>query len=177
VPGDEASAGGFATCRQRRRQYIEGLAVKDGRLFFGFRGPTDNGAAYILSVDANALFNGKGAEPELYPIEVGEGRAIRDLLAVSDGVLVLAGPDDDEGNEGAGWVVIRWIGRGTLDPVDQSKPLASLDLSGVKLRSCDHELKPEALAVTADRPGEPYQAVIFSDGMCDGGPLRFTIPR
>jgi hypothetical protein len=50
-------------------------------------------------------------------------------------------------------------------------------LSGVKLRSCDHELKPEALAVTADEPGQPYQAVIFSDGMCDGGPLRFSIPR
>jgi hypothetical protein len=29
----------------------------------------------------------------------------------------------------------------------------------------------------ADKPGEPYQALIFSDGMCDGGPLRFAIPR
>jgi hypothetical protein len=52
-----------------------------------------------------------------------------------------------------------------------------LDLSNVKLHSCDHEPRPEALAVIADKPGEAYQALIFSDGMCDGGALRFTIPR
>jgi Protein of unknown function (DUF3616) len=161
----------------KRGVNIEGLAIKDGRLFFGFRGPTDNGAAYILSVDANALFNGKGMDPELFPIDVGKGRAIRDLATVSDGVLVLAGPDDDESNKSAGWVIVRWVGQGTLNLADQSKSLAALDLSGVKLRSCDHELKPEALAVTSDKPGEPYQAILFSDGMCDGGPLRFTIPR
>jgi hypothetical protein len=31
--------------------------------------------------------------------------------------------------------------------------------------------------VTEDEAGKPYRAVIFSDGMCDGGPLIFTIPR
>jgi hypothetical protein len=56
-------------------------------------------------------------------------------------------------------------------------PLARLELSGVNLRSCDSELKPEALAVIDDKPGESHQVVIFSDGMCDGGPLGFTIPR
>jgi len=47
----------------------------------------------------------------------------------------------------------------------------------VNKRPCDHELKPDALTLVADKPGEPYQAVIFSDGMRDGGPLSFTIPR
>ena len=90
---------------------------------------------------------------------------------------MLAGPDDDRRNESVGWIVSRWNGQETGDPNSQIKALAYLDLSKVKLRSCDHEPRPEALAVTADKPGEPYQALIFSDGMCDGGPLRFTIPR
>ena len=150
---------------------IEGLAVKNGRLFFGFRGPVDDGRAYIL------LFSGKDARPARVSVNVGKGRAIRDLLAVSDGVLVLAGPDDDESNARVGWIVSRWDGQETSDPQAQIKTLATLDLRNVKLRSCDHEPRPEALAITADKPGEAYQALVFSDGMCDGGPLRFTIPR
>jgi hypothetical protein len=156
---------------------IEGLAVKNGRLFFGFRGPVDDGRAHILAVNADGLFSGKDARPARVSVNVGKGRAIRDLLTVSDGVLVLAGPDDDEKNTGAGWIVSRWDGQETSDPEGQIKTLATLDLSNVKLHSCDHEPRPEALAITADIPGEAYQALIFSDGMCDGGPLRFTIPR
>lgn len=156
---------------------IEGLAVRDGRLFFGFRGPADGGKARVLAVDAQALFTGGDARPTLSTISVGKGRAIRDLLAVSDGVLVLAGPDDDERNERVGWIVLRWNEQETSNPDGQIQALAALDLTNVKLRSCDHEPRPEALAITADKRGEPYQALIFSDGMCDGGPLRFTIPR
>ena len=160
----------------KRGVNIEGLAIKSGRLFFGFRGPADDGKANVLAVDAEALFTGGDVHATLSTLNVGKGRAIRDLLAVSDGVLVLAGPDDDERNETVGWAVLRWGGRETSD-AGQIQALAALDLSNVKLRSCDHEPRPEALAITADKPGEAYQTLIFSDGMCDGGPLRFTIPR
>jgi hypothetical protein len=161
----------------KRGVNIEGLAIKNGRLFFGFRGPVDDGRAHILAVNADGLFSGKNARPTRVGVNVGKGRAIRDLLAVSDGVLVLAGPDDDEKNARVGWIVSRWDGRETSGPEGQIKALATLDLSDVKLHSCDHEPRPEALAVTADKPGEAYQVLIFSDGMCDGGALRFTIPR
>lgn len=157
---------------------IEGLAVRDGRLFFGFRGPVaKDGAesvAKILSVDAKALFEGRDADPKLFTVALEEGRSVRDLLTVSDGILVLAGPDDDEDNEKRGFTVSRWNGE---DGKDNLKPLARLDLSGVKLRDCDKETKPEAIAVLGEKPGQPYEAVIFSDGMCDGGALRFSIPR
>jgi hypothetical protein len=72
---------------------------------------------------------------------------------------------------------LRWDGQETRNPDGQIKTLAYLDLTNVKLHSCDHEPRPEALALTNDKAGEPYQALIFSDGMCDGGALRFTIPR
>ena len=88
---------------------------------------------------------------------------------------MLAGPGDR--GMRVGWIVSRWDGEETSNADGQIKALATLDLSKVKLRSCDHEPRPEALAMVADKPGEPYQALIFSDGMCDGGALRFTIPR
>ena len=158
---------------------IEGMAVRDGRLNFGFRGPVGKDGARILSVDAKALFEGGPADPKLFNVALGKGRSIRDLIAVSDGILVLAGPDDDEDNEKRGFTVSRWNGQGGQDNL---KPLATLDLDGVPRRNCSEkikrkEIKPEALAVLGDKPGQPYQAVVFSDGLCDGGALRFNIPR
>jgi hypothetical protein len=160
----------------RRGVNIEGLAVKGGRLLFGFRGPARDGTARILGVDAHELFAGGAAKPVLSTIRVGKGRAIRDLQTVSDGILVLAGPDDDAANEKAGWVLLRWDGQEGHGAVAEPKPLARLDLSGVQLRDCDKELKPEAIAVE-DAPPAKYRVIVFSDGMCDGGPLGFTIAR
>lgn len=158
---------------------IEGMAVRDGRLFFGFRGPVGKDGARILSIDARALFEGGDADPKLSTVALGKGRSIRDLIAVSDGILVLAGPDDDEDNEKRGFTVSRW---NSQNGKDNLKPLATLDLDGVPRRNCSEkikrkEIKPEALAVLDDRPGQPYQAIVFSDGLCDGGALRFSIPR
>lgn len=161
----------------KRGVNIEGMAIKDGRLFFGFRGPAIDGTTKILTIAADALFDGADGTPKLSTITVGSGRAVRDLHAVSDGILVLAGPDDDKSNENAGWIVARLEVQDVDVPVSRPKPLARLDLSSVAMRDCDKELKPEALAVVDDRPGEPYRVVVFSDGMCDGGPLAFTIPR
>lgn len=161
----------------KRGVNIEGLAIKDGRLFFGFRGPSIDGTSKILAVDADPLFNNGDMHSKLATITVGTGRGIRDLLVVSDGILVLAGPDDDKSNEQVGWIVARWNGQDTGDTVGQPTVLARLDLSGMKKSSCDDKISPEALAVIHDQPGEPYRVVIFSDGMCDGGPLGFTIPR
>jgi Protein of unknown function (DUF3616) len=76
----------------RRGVNIEGLAVKGGRFFFGFRGPAIDRTAKILAVDAKVLLDGGDANSTLSTIRVGKGRAIRDLQAVSDGILVLAGP-------------------------------------------------------------------------------------
>ncbi|WP_192642028.1 DUF3616 domain-containing protein [Bosea sp. OAE506] len=151
---------------------IEGLAVKGERLFVGYRGPVTRDGAKVLSVDKKALFEGGPADPKLFTLPLGPGRSVRDLVAVSDGILILTGPDDDKANEGRGFAVLHWTG------ADETiRPLASLDLGGVTLRGCDEEIKPEAIAVLSDEPGRPYEALILSDGLCDGGALRFGIPR
>jgi hypothetical protein len=160
----------------QRGANIEGLAVKDGRLYFGFRGPAKDGETVILSVDAEALFSGGDPKAEVTRLVVGDKRGIRDLHAVKDGILVLAGPDDDKSSESAAWTIALWNGKSGGEKAVEPKSLARLDLSAVKKRSCDKELKPEAMAVLSDTPAH-YRLLILSDGMCDGGPLAFKIPR
>jgi hypothetical protein len=101
---------------------------------------------------------------------------VRDLIAVRDGILVLVGPDDDKASKDRPSIVALWDGKSTGDKAVEPKPLAQLDLTGVTLRECDKELKPEALAVLEDSATQ-YRLVILSDGMCDGGPLSFNIQR
>jgi hypothetical protein len=154
---------------------IEGLAIQDGRLYFGLRGPVSHGAAHVLAVDADAFFKGGEPQATVTRMALGEGRGIRDMVAVKTGVLLLAGPDDDAANQGLAWTVSWWDGK-TSPKVVQPQRLAALDISGVRLRKCDAQTKPEALTVLEETP-QAYKLLVLSDGMCDGGPLAFTIPR
>lgn len=155
---------------------IEGLAVRDGRLFFGLRGPTDKAFAFIVSVDAEAFFAGADTRLLVTRLRVGTGRGIRDLIAVKDGILLLAGPDDDPRNTTVPWTISLWGGAGEGRDAVDPQTLAELDLRTVALRKCDKEIKPEAMAVLEETPRQ-YQLLLLSDGMCDGGALRFDIPR
>ena len=156
---------------------IEGLALSQGRLHFGLRGPNGpDGTAYIVSVDADAFFAGQDARPALQRVAVGAGRGIRDMVAVRDGLLLLSGPDDDPAHAGLPWQVLLWRNApaGANPPAPQR--LATLDLAGVKLRGCDKEIKPEAITVREETPAR-YRVLVLSDGLCDGGALAFDIPR
>ena len=163
---------------------IEGLAVQGGRLYFGLRGPvlSESGGvsgagsvAKVLAVNADALFAGGDAQATVTNIALGAHRGIRDMVAVKNGLLLLAGPDDSAANKGVGWTLAWWDGKHS-DQTVTPKVLAALDLSGVKLRGCDEELKPEAITVLEETP-QTYKLLVLSDGMCDGGPLAFTIAR
>ncbi|SCB51766.1 hypothetical protein GA0061098_101650 [Bradyrhizobium shewense] len=88
--------------------------------------------------------------------------------------MVLAGPDDDKANKDVRWTVGVWDGVPSRTP--DYKELATLVVDGVKLRDCDKELKLEAVAVVEDLP-TALTLVAMSDGMCDGGPVKFEIPR
>ena len=163
---------------------IEGLAVQGGRLYFGLRGPvlSESGGAggagsvaKVLAVNADALFAGGDAQATVTNIALGAHRGIRDMVAVKNGLLLLAGPDDSAANKGVGWTLAWWDGKASRQTVTP-KVLAALDLRGVKLRGCDEELKPEAITVLEETP-QAYKLLVLSDGMCDGGPLAFTIAR
>ena len=154
---------------------IEGLALQGGRLVFGFRGPVVDGTALTLAVNPQALFDGGDAQPQVTTLALGARRGIRDMVAVADGMLLLAGPDDDGDSASVGWAVFHWNGQPSPRVV-QPRMLARLDLSAVKQRWCDADIKPEALTVLADTP-QGYQVLVLSDGLCDGGPLPFKLPK
>ena len=154
---------------------IEGMAVQGGRLYFGFRGPVVGGVAKVLAVNADALFAGGDPQAAVTRIALGAHRGIRDMVAVKNGLLLLAGPDDGPANKAVGWTLVLWDGKDSGQTV-APKVLAALDLSGVKLRGCDEELKPEAITVLEETP-QTYKLLVLSDGMCDGGPLAFTVAR
>ncbi len=154
---------------------IEGLAVGAGRLHFGFRGPVANGAAFVLTLDADALFGSADPKATVSRLALGAHRGIRDMVAVANGFLILAGPDDYRSSLSVGWAFFWWDGKpgaGVLQP----KLLGTLDLSGVKLRQCDETLKPESLTVLEETP-RAWKLLVLSDGLCDGGALAFTVMR
>lgn len=154
---------------------IEGMAIQAGRLHFGFRGPVVNGAAFVMALDADALFGGADPKATVHRLALGAHRGIRDMVAVSNGFLILAGPDDDSVGRNAGWAFFWWdgqVGGATIEP----KPLGVLDLSAVKLRKCDETLKPESLTVLEETP-QSWKLLVLSDGMCDGGALEFSVMR
>ena len=154
---------------------IEGLGVKDKRLYFGFRGPVEQGVAKVLSVDTEALFRGGDPKATVTRLALGARRGIRDIVATRDGFLLLAGPDDSPSSSTAGWTLSWWDGKDGTAPLTP-KVLAVLDTNSVKLRSCDKELKPEAITVLEEGQ-RSFRVLVLSDGMCDGGPLEFTVLR
>lgn len=155
---------------------IEGMAVRGERLYFGFRGPVIEGEAWVLSVNAAALFGDADTTPELNRVALGASRGIRDMVAVDGGFLLLAGPDDGKAHRGIPWTLSWWDGQSSATLAAVPRHLATLDLSAVALRACDTELKPEAITVL-EESAQNYRVLVLSDGMCDGGPLTFTVPR
>ena len=159
---------------------IEGMAVQGGRLYFGLRGPVADGMATLLSVDAEALFDPTGrADPKavVSTVTLGAHTGIRDMVAVTGGFLLLAGPDDERASQkSVDFSVWFWDGRQTPGLPGVARALATLDTRGVSLRSCDKEIKPEALTVLRET-ARGYAVLVLSDGLCDGGALTFTLPR
>ncbi len=141
---------------------IEGLAVRDGQLYVGFRGPVLDGTAYLLRVAAAPLFAGQPADPRLLPIALGPGRGVRDLAAVASGLLVLAGPEADQG---ATFALFFWDGSG-------ARPRLLGELS----KGQEAKAKPEGLLVL-DEDAASYRVLVFHDGARDGAPAAYRLPK
>ena len=155
---------------------IEALAVRGGRLHVGLRGPTQAGHAFIASVDAEALFGTGDAALSVTRVPVGERRGLRDMAVAESGMLLLTGPDDQVDSGDAGWAIVLWNDRQQAGLPAESRTLATLDLRRVHRGACDKETKPEALALLQET-ATAYRVLVLSDGMCDGAPLVFDIPR
>jgi hypothetical protein len=138
---------------------IEGVAVRDGRLYAGFRGPVlDDTRAAILSVQINTLFGGTGTAHRLFQLSLGGGRGVRDLTAHGEFILILAGPVRD----GAGtYAVYSWDGQ-----TENVKLLSELSFRSSR--------KPEAL-LPLKTSGPELRVLILFDGDKEGAPTPVNV--
>ena len=169
----DGAGGTPAQMQSRPGINIEGIAVTGGRLYAGFRGPSEDGSVPVFSVDAQALFEGGEAHPRLDRLPVGTRIGIRDMAAAHHSILLLLGPDDHEAGVEGVWAVAQWTPGTTAPP----RVLASLDIRREDLGgACFEAIKPEAIAILEESAAK-FRVVVLSDGVCDGGPLIFDLPR
>ncbi len=75
---------------------IEGIALEGDRIYFGFRGPSLEGRAFILSIAIDGMFGIKPLDPKVHALALGPTTGIRDLARVDGGFLVLTGPVNEQ---------------------------------------------------------------------------------
>jgi hypothetical protein len=141
---------------------IEGVAVRNGRLYAAMRAPLLGGnEVALLSVALGALFDGAPADPKLDRLRLEAGRGIRDLVAFDGGFLILAGPSA----EADGTYSLYFWGGG-----DRLKPLADLPA----LTEDGDQLKAEAV-LPLDRSAAKLRVLVFFDGAKEGAPRAIEI--
>ncbi|MEJ0077502.1 MAG: DUF3616 domain-containing protein [Alphaproteobacteria bacterium] len=144
---------------------IEGIAVKGGRMYLGLRGPSTDSHAFILSVDAAALFTKKDAvNAVVNKVKLGPTTGIRDMAAVEGGILLLSGPVNDQPVTPS---VFFWD-----EKVDELTLLGELEIPD-KLK----QAKAEALLVLRDEPDKKFHVLIMFDGAENGAPTEYHVPR
>lgn len=140
---------------------IEGLAVRDGRLFLGFRGPVRKGVAHVMSVEIEAIFGDATAHPKVFEIALGKGAGVRDLATVAGGFLILSGPEADETGPAD---LFFWNGK-------SREPARLASLAGLP-----EGAKPEAVLVLGE-DAKAYRVLIFSDGIAGGAPSEYLVRK
>jgi len=151
----------------RTNSEIQGIAITpgasvrgEGVLNLGFRNPVIGGKAFIVSADVNGVFAASGTlTPTVTPVALGVDVGIRDLATVNDGILILAASNR---------------------AVQQRHALFLLQNDGQLKHLADivdpTDRRGEALLVLRDDP-EFYLVLLMFDGVADGGPLQYFVPR
>lgn len=156
----------------------EGIAVWKGRVYVGFRGPVLRGNFTPI---LKFKFGQPISLPEVLYVNL-QGRGVRDLARVDEGLLILAGPVGD----GPGtYQVYLWDGRdqiqGTGAPTSETDPGIRL-LGELPIPNTDESLgggaaaKPEGLALVKETQTNWDVLVVF-DGLEGGHASRFRIPK
>ena len=141
---------------------IEGMAIRGGQLYAGFRGPVVDERAIVLSVPVEGLFDGRTPAHKLFRLPLG-GLGVRDLALHRGKILILAGPMAS----GPGrYAVYSWNGDG-----EEVRLLGELDgFSGKKGKH-----KPEALLPLDQTPSGRLRVLILSDGAEEGAPTPVEV--
>ncbi|MFS8037789.1 hypothetical protein ACI7BZ_12655 [Xanthobacter sp. AM11] len=143
---------------------IEGLAARDGALYFGLRNPAAE-QAILIRVPAASLFPGPAPQAQILRVHLGAGAGVRDLVPVAGGFLILAGSGRSDDHLPVRRSTIHfWDGQSAT-----TTALAQITSPG--------EAKPEAMLLVAESTaGRPYQVLVLADGIKDGAPTLYEVP-
>lgn len=157
---------------------IEGVASDSKNLFLGFRGPVLRHGFVPVLVFAPA-------EPESAQLRYVsfQGQGIRDMTAVKDGFLVIAGP---VGDAQLPCKLYFWNGRDCLPGVrqDPNTPVGEVELLGTIPPPLGAKPKEKAKAkaegivvLKQEDGGKSFEVLIVYDGVKAGAPSRFRVTR
>lgn len=136
---------------------IEGIAERDGTLFFGLRAPNIAGKAFIIEVLADDLFSDAAKTAHrTHELSLGAGFGIRDIARVSDGFVLIVGPASSD-ESAHGFTLHHWAGPGGVLTAIGDIP--------------DAEGKAEGLLVL-EEDANSLTALLFFDGSQNGAPAE-----
>ena len=154
---------------ERNGLTIEGVAVREDRLYIGMRGPVLETKAAVLSVPLSAVFESQQAPSELHRLALGTDtlgrpRGVRDIIRYANGFLVLAGPRNDPPDgkvRATDYSIYEWDGDRVLERVRH-------------IPAFGKKVKPEAL-LPLDGDGQRGRVLILFDGPEEGAPRPFEV--
>lgn len=161
----------FGQPLQQKGINIEGLAVRGGQLFVGFRNPNLGGFAFVMEIRADDVFGGS-TRPSytLHKLQLGEGLGIREIVAGKSCFLIIAGNAGSEPSKKYGeaedyekdrdFFLFRWDGKGT--EVHKIGALPKTDG------------KAEAMAIL-EETSDSVTVLILFDGLSRGRPTVYRI--
>ena len=150
---------------------IEGLAVRGGRLFVGFRNPNLGGVAFVLEIAATDVFENR-PRPQyvLHKLRLGGGLGIREIVAAKSGFLIIAGNAGSEPSE-------RFIESENYEK-DREFSLVFWDGKGSEVHRIgsipDTPGKAEAMTILDESTSEITVLILF-DGPRGGQPTAYRI--
>jgi hypothetical protein len=171
IRADPVLGAHFEQPLQQKGVNIEGLAVRNGQLFVGFRNPNLGGYAFVMEIRADDVFGG-AARPAytLHKVRLGEGLGIREIVAARSGFLIIAGNAGSEPSKKYGaaedydkdrdFSLYRWDGKST-----------DADRIGALPRV---EGKAEAMAIL-EETADSVTVLILFDGPQGGRPTVYRI--
>ena len=149
---------------------VEGIAVRDGRLYVGMRGPVLGTDAAVLSVPLSAVFEGQQAPSKLHRLALEKDtldhpRGVRDITRYANGFLVLAGPVNDPPKDReiqpSDYSIYVWDGEGGLERVRH-------------IPAFGKKVKPEAL-LPLDGDAQRVRVLLLFDGPQEGAPRPLEV--
>jgi len=152
---------------------IEGLAWKEGKLFFGVRGPNVQGDTFIVETTTQSLFSSSLPECTVHPLPIGEARGIRELAVVRDGFIILTGNASAEATKKFPTTQARMSDKVFELFLWQPDKTPALTSIGVLPRPA---AKAEAILVLDDTPAYVDVLILF-DGAPGGAPQAYRLTR